>query len=79
MSETEDLANDLKQCKWFIENLNVATWNVRGMANKEKQISKIFKNKINITSLSETKYMNKDSKFMYVGDYTMFYTRNDKQ
>ena len=64
--------------KWIMDNLKVATWNVRGIAGKEAELLRIFEeNKVNIAVVTETKKKNKGSK--YVGDYAMFYSGVDEK
>lgn len=61
------------KCKWILDYLKVATWNVRGIANKESELTKILEDKhINVAVLTETKKKLKGSK--YIGNYAMFYS-----
>lgn len=59
------------KCKWIRDNLKIATWNVRGIMNKELELTRIFEEKqINVAVVTETKKKDKGSK--YVGNYAMW-------
>ncbi len=59
--------------KWIADTLRVATWNVRGISNKEDLLTRILEEqKVNIAVVTETKKKLKGSK--YVGNYAMFYS-----
>jgi hypothetical protein len=55
------------------ETLNIATWNVRSIGNKESELAEEIKTEcINTAVISETKNKLKRSKMM--GNYTMLYS-----
>ncbi|KAK4879242.1 hypothetical protein RN001_007388 [Aquatica leii] len=67
---TKILTNDKR---WIDKTIKVATWNVRGLAQKEMELAKELANmKIDFAAIPETKKKKKGSK--YVDEYMMFYS-----
>lgn len=71
-------ARKLGTRKRISDQLKIATWNVRGIAQKEIELTKIFeKMNINLAVITETKKKLKGSK--YVENYAMFYSGVDQR